>query len=99
MVKVETFSVSQSEIQITWEPFGQHSDGVKFNLYRYHNGSNDYEQKFEDLNINQLPFIDTGKVIIPFSSHEHQFYCLTCAFRSNPSPHFTLEILKLQFYE
>ncbi|XP_063727323.1 uncharacterized protein LOC134854893 [Symsagittifera roscoffensis] len=70
VVKVETFSVSQSEIQITWEPFGQHSDGVKFNLYRYHNGSNDYEQKFEDLNINQLPFIDTG--LLPASLYTYE---------------------------
>ena len=60
VVQVETTPVSQTEIEITWETFGEHSDDIMFNIYRYHDGSQDHEEKIENVTLNDLPYKDAG---------------------------------------
>ncbi len=59
--EIETFPVSQSEIQITFTSHGEHGDSIRFNIYRYYNDTTPEQAKFENISLDDLPFRDTGE--------------------------------------
>ena len=61
MVNIQTTPVSQTEIEINFDPFGPHNSDIQFNIYRYDNGSTQNQNVVaQNLKLADLPYRDTG---------------------------------------
>ncbi|XP_075264527.1 uncharacterized protein LOC142356527 [Convolutriloba macropyga] len=61
VVRIATTPVSQSEIEINFQTFGQHSNDIKFNIYRYVNGATTHDgNPIENVTLSDLPKKDTN---------------------------------------